>query len=103
MRFARLLNPVEVSKFLVWNTLSECPPRLRNDSLNADGLVTESVARSREAAMRSVKRLRRDGFLRNSLCGKPSSYSLSSKGVELIEQFEEAWEIIRHENPKFFH
>jgi len=146
VRFVRLLNPVEVSKFLVWNTLSECPPRLflrqcvslllgdvvpadfltrqsdedhkkrflgsvdlltlfvlRNDSLNADGLVTESVARSREAAVRSVKRLRRDGFLRNSLCGKPSSYSLSSKGVELIEQFEEAWEIIRHENPKFFH
>jgi DNA-binding PadR family transcriptional regulator len=52
--------------------------------------------------MRSIRRLRRDGFLRNSLSGKPSSYSLSSKGVELIEQFEEAWEIIRHENPRIF-
>jgi hypothetical protein len=145
VRLIPLLNPVHVSKFLVWNTLSDCPPRLflrqcvslllgdvsptallkrqsiedykkhflesvdlltlfvlRNDSLNGDGLVKESVARSGEAAMKSVKRLRRDGFLRISLSGKQSSYSLRSKGIEVIERFEEAWEMIRHENPRIF-
>jgi len=69
----------------------------------ADGLATESVARSREAAMRSAKRLRRDGFSQKLSIWKTVFLLPQLEGVELIEQFEEAWEIIRHENPRIFH
>jgi len=145
VRLVRLLNPVHISKFLVWNRLSECPPRLflrqcvglllgdvspaslltrqslkdyqkrflesvdlltlfvlRSDSVDVDGLVRESVARSREATLESIKRLRRKRLLRSSPSDMQRSYTLSSEGVEVIERFEEAWEMIRHENPRIF-
>ena len=75
---------------------------LRNDSVDVDELVRESVARSREATLESIKRLKREKLLRSSPSDLQASYTFSSQGVELIERFEEAWEMIRHENPRIF-
>ena len=140
-----LLNPVQISKFLVWNRFSECPSRLflrqcvglllgdtspgalskdrssndyqrrflervdlltlfilHNHSLTMDDLAMKSVARSKEATRESIRRLKSKGLLRNSQSDQQTSYALSSNGSELIERFEEAWKMIRHENPRIF-
>jgi len=140
-----LLNPVQISKFLVWNRFSECPSRLflrqcvglllgdtspgalskdrssndyqrrflesvdlltlfilHNHSLTIDDLAMKSVARSKEAIRESIRRLESKGLLRNSQSDQQTSYALSSNGSELIERFEEAWKMIRHENPRIF-
>ena len=140
-----LLNPVQISKFLVWSRFSECPSRLflrqcvglllgdtspgalskdrssndyqtrflervdlltlfilHNHSLTMDDLAMKSVARSKEATRESIRRLKSKGLLRNSQSDQQTSYALSSNGSELIERFEEAWKMIRHENPRIF-
>lgn len=140
-----LLTPVQISKFLVWNRLSECPSRLflsqcvglllgdtspkslskdklsndyqkrflesvdlltlfilHSESLTVDHLARESVARSKKATQESIRRLRNKGLVRNSQSDQETSYALTSTGSEVIAQFEEAWEMIRNENPRIF-
>jgi len=145
IRLVPLLNPVQISKFLIWRRLSECPPRLflrqsvglllgdisptslmlrqspkdyqkrflesidlltlfvlRSASLPINDITKESVGRSREATQESIKRLRIEGLVRNLCSYKQPSYTPSSDGFELIERFEEAWEMIRRENSRIF-
>jgi len=75
---------------------------LHNHSRTIDDLAMESVPRSKEATQESIRRLRSEGFLRNSQSDQQTSYALSSNGSELIERFEEAWKMIRNENPRIF-
>ena len=75
---------------------------LHNHSLTIDDLAMKSVARSKEAIRESIRRLESKGLLRNSQSDQQTSYALSSNGSELIERFEEAWKMIRHENPRIF-
>ncbi len=138
-----LLNPIQISKFLIWQRYSECPPRLflsqcvslllgesrpatfpkepspkilRTRFLQSVDLLTlfliskqifglwdlarASTARSIEATLASVGRLRRDGLVTRETFQEQTRYLLKPRGVELLGHLDEAWQTIRRNNSR---